>query len=173
MRAALLATALLCAAASPAGAERAAAPGTASRLLRYYGSAAGYRAVRRDVLAWHKTTVNGCVAFASTALRHIGLNIPLDARVDGETVSRLTRPFSRYLERNLGFVRVTDAGTLRPGDIAFTENADYPLHTFVFVSWVNQRRRIAQVIDNQGRLTARPLGGSRTVTPFAYALRPP
>jgi hypothetical protein len=159
-----------------ARAERAAAPpkpAIATQLLDYYASPAGYRLVRRDVLAWHKTTVNGCVAFASTALRHIGLDIPLDARVDGETVSRLTRPFSRYLEARLGFVRVTDAGALRPGDIGFTENAAYPLHTFVFHSWSDARRRVARVIDNQGRLVARPLGGTRTVTPFAYALRPP
>lgn len=59
-----------------------------ARLHRYYGTRAGYDRVTRDVMKWHKTALNGCVAFASTALRQIGVDIPIDAKIDGFKVSR-------------------------------------------------------------------------------------
>src|SRR5688500_17370753 len=58
-------------------------------LRRYYASKAGYRAVKADVLRWHKTTRNGCVAFASTALRHVGVEIGERDTIDGEGISRI------------------------------------------------------------------------------------
>jgi hypothetical protein len=111
-------------------------PDVPARLHAYYGTVAGYQKVHRDVMAWHKTTRNGCVAFASTALRHIGIAIPFDVRKDGFSVSRITGAFSRYLSEDLGWERIGSADQLRPGDVVFTVDAPccpgYPAHVMVF-----------------------------------------
>lgn len=149
--------------------------GTADDLLASYASKRGYSEVKREVLAWHGTTKNGCVAFASTALRKIGVDVPLDAEMDGEKVSRLTLPFVKWLERELHWTRITDVNALEPGDLVFTENAEYPWHVFVFHSWKSEKKRVARIIDNKGRLKSRPVLGdeARDITPMAYALRAP
>jgi hypothetical protein len=142
------------------------------RLVEYYSKPVNYRRVRRDVLSWHKTTRNGCVAFVSTALRHIGYAVPLDGKRSGFGVSRITFAFSAYL-RELGWKRITSTVELLPGDIVFTTG--YPDHVFVFHSWSHQRRGLARVIDNQGHLKKRslnPSAGSDTAA-FSYALRLP
>ncbi|HEY3357120.1 MAG TPA: hypothetical protein VGQ83_27975 [Polyangia bacterium] len=146
-----------------------------TRLLAYYGQPQNYRKVKADVLSWYGTTKDGCVAFASSALRHIGVAVSRDGDYDGERVSLQTRPFSLYLERELGWRRVTAALALRPGDVVFTREPDYPWHTYVFVRWKRRAQRIAWVIDNQGFTHVRAvLGpGSGHWTPFAYALRSP
>src|SRR5688572_28335332 len=76
-----------------------------AELLRYYAKERHYRAVKKDVLEWHKTTKNACVAFVSEALRHIGVAIPRDGKIDGAGVSRITLAFSRHLEDELGWTR--------------------------------------------------------------------
>ena len=158
--------------ASPAGAESVEVSDGA-RLADYFGTKKGYRAVKRDVLAWHKTTRNGCVAFASTALRHIGIAVPIDEKRDGWGVSRITFTFSDYLTGDLSWQRIEDPAALLPGDLVFTAGA--PDHVFVFHSYKSKRRLIARAIDNQGRQTGRqlqPRAGSTTAA-FAYALRAP
>jgi hypothetical protein len=147
------------------------------RLRTYYGSAAGYRAVKADVLRWHKTTRNGCVAFASTALRHVGVDIAEAGKVDGEGVSRITRVFVQYLEHDLGWDRITDSAQLAPGDLVFTTDVvpGYPAHVVMFDGWADRKRELARVIDNQGfkrRRAMHPAAGS-TIDPFAFALRAP
>jgi hypothetical protein len=154
-----------------------------AKLLAWYGKRAHWKKVRRQVLKWHGTTSNACVAFLSTAMRDVGLDVPRDAQVDGESVSRLTRPFSRWLEEHLGWSRISELGDLAPGDVVFTEHAEYPWHVFVFDAWVDEDARIALVLDNHGFLKRRPLLGDEAgqadvdngagVTPFAYALRAP
>ena len=166
MRAVLVLLALLVAA--PAHAETA-----GDRLIHWYGKKAHWKQVKKDVLRWHKTTRNGCVAFVSSALRRIGEDVPLDAEVDGERVSRLTRPFSLWLEDHLGWTRIDDPDDLQPGDIVFTEQAEYPWHVFVFHSWKDRDARRARILDNQGFLKVRPLDGADDIEPFAYALRAP
>ena len=168
MRAALVAV-LLLATAAPARAD------TATELVEWYGTKKHYRSVKKEVVGWHKTTKNACVAFVSTALRRIGVDVPRDAEVDGEKVSRLTRPLSIWLEDRLGWQRIDDVDALLPGDVVFTENAEYPWHVYVFHSWKDADARIARVIDNQGLLNERDVLGSGegNFTPFAYALRAP
>jgi len=172
MRRMLAIVAVVAGLAGPAAAREG---GLAQRLLDHYGTRAGYKAVKADVMGWFGTTKNGCVAFLSTALRQVGVAVPRDDKYDGERVSLLTRPLSLYLERELGFRRVDDARELRPGDVAFTEHSDYPWHVYVFVSWKDKGKLIANVIDNQGATHPRYLfsSGSHNWTPFAYALRPP
>jgi hypothetical protein len=148
-------------------------------LHAYYGTRAGYAKVSRDVLAWHGTRQNGCVAFASTALRHVGVAIPIDGKIDGLGVSRITRSFSRFLVEELGWLRVEALDELRPGDLLFSTDAPccpgYPNHVAMFDGWADARRAVAQVIDNQGFHVARPLihSDGSDVDGFAYALRAP
>lgn len=162
-------------AAGDAAAERKATTG--ETLARYVASATNDRAVRREVKRWHHTMTNGCVAYASTALRHVGVEIDQNGKLDGDGISRLTRGFSRHLEDKLGWSRVTDAAELRAGDLVFTIDVvpEYPAHVFVFHGWVDRRRKIARISDNTGHKKARPLfpapGGD--IDPFAYALRAP
>ncbi len=158
-----------------AGPAAAGGPGreTGRRLVDYYGTRAGYERVRRDVLAWHKTTRNGCAAFASTALRHIGVAVPRDQKIDGWGISRITFALSAYLEKELGWRRVRDARLLRPGDLVFTTG--YPDHVFVFRRWRDRARGVASVLDNRTFAGDRPLfpAAGSDVSGFAYALRPP
>jgi hypothetical protein len=163
----LLAAGPSVASASPAGA----------RLHRYLSRADNDRAVRREVLTWHRTMRNGCVAFASTALRRIGVAVPERGLRGGEGVSRITRAFSHFLEEELGWRRVARARDLEVGDLVFTTDAPccpgYPAHVFVFAGWKSRARGVALATDNQGRRRARRLAGGGALDPFAYALRPP
>lgn len=161
---------LVCLLAAPARADD-----LNARLVGWYGQKQHYRQVKREVLAWHKTTKNACVAFVSTALRDLGVDVPLDAEVDGESVSRLTRPLSLWLEDHLGWTRVLEVDDLRPGDVVFTEQPEYPWHVYVFHSWSDEGDHLARVLDNQGFLNVRDVLGTGpgNFTPFAYALRAP
>lgn len=149
-----------------------------ARLAAYYGSRRGYRAVRADAMAWHGTTRNACVAFASTALRHLGVHVPRRDADGSERTSRLTAPFVAYLEQALGWARLDDIAALAPGDLAFTTDAPccpgYPAHVVVFARWHQPRRHVAIVIDNGGRGRRRPMLGdaARDLDAFAFALRP-
>jgi hypothetical protein len=130
-------------------------------------------------MTWHKTALNGCVAFASTALRHVGVAIPVDGKIDGQGVSRITRSFSRYLTEQLSWTRAENMDELKPGDIVFTTDAPccegYPNHVMMFDGWSNRAKSIALVVDNQGFHTARPMipAAGSDIDGFAYALRPP
>ncbi len=162
---------LVCALLLLAGPAR--ADGLTEQLFGYFSHKQNYKQVRRDVLEWHGTTRNGCVAFVSTALRNVGMDIPVRGKRDGWGVSRITFALSDYLEEEHGWTKMADVAELVPGDIVFTDG--YPDHVFVFHSWNNERKRIASVIDNQGFAIRRPMHpkpGS-DVAAFSYALRPP
>ena len=163
-------------AAAPARAD---SPSTGAAQAAHLASRAHDRAIRADVLGWHHTMSNGCVAYASTALRHVGVEIPVDGKIDGQGVSRITRSFSRYLVEELGWTRVESIDELRVGDMLFSTDAPccpgYPNHVSMFDGWSQRRKKIALVVDNQGFHIARPLVHSTgsDVDGFAYALRPP
>jgi hypothetical protein len=165
--------------ASPAPAGADAPPSIPALLHKHYGTRTGYAKVTRDVLAWHGTRQNGCVAFASTALRHAGVEIPIDGKIDGHGVSRITRSFSRFLVEELGWVRIEALDELRAGDLVFSTDAPccpgYPNHVMMFDGWSDARRAIAWVIDNQGFHVARPLipAEGSEFDGFGYALRAP
>jgi len=156
-----------------------ATPDPNTRLHDTYGTRSGYATVTRDVLKWHKTRANGCVAFASTALRHAGVAIPMDVFIDGLNVSRITGAFSSYLTGELGWTRIEDLDELRPGDLAFSTDAPccpgYPNHVVMFDGWVNRDKAIARVVDNNGFHIARPMihAEGSDIAGFAYALRAP
>lgn len=150
-----------------------------TKLHKYYGTSAGYARVTADVLKWHGTRQNGCVAFASTALRHVGVEIPIDGKIDGLGVSRITRSFSRYLVEQLGWTRIEALDELRAGDVMFSTDAPccpgYPNHVAMFDGWARRAARVAWVVDNQGFRIERPLvrAEGSDVDGFGYALRPP
>jgi hypothetical protein len=148
------------------------APELGEQLASYYGKANNYRRVKRDVLRWHKTTRNGCVAFASTALRHLGVTIPQDLKRGGFGVSRITFAFSAYLEEK-GWSRSDDFAELSAGDLVFTTG--FPDHVFVFHSWSDTKKQRVKAIDNTGRMHSRSLfpREGHAHSPFAYFLRSP
>ena len=137
---------------------------------KYYR--AHYGDIKRDVLAWHGTSRNGCVAFASTALRHAGIAIPQDVKRLDANVSRITYAFSDYLEHDLGWARSEDVATLQPGDLIFTTG--WPDHVYVFASWHDRKHTIVDAIDNNANVHTRPVAGDVTLdlAAYAYALRP-
>lgn len=171
MRAAVIAI-LLVMATSVAAEPNARAPTTLAAHLR---GRAHDRAIRAEVLAWHHTMRNGCVAYASTALRHVGVAIPERGMLDGDGVSRLTRGFVRYLEGELGWRRITDGAALVPGDLVFTTDVipEYPAHVFIFLGWRSRARQVAVIADNTGYRKARPLAAGGDRDGFAFALRAP
>jgi hypothetical protein len=164
--------------ATPAAADSKAADLT-TRLHRYYGTRTGYAKVQHDVMEWHKTAQNGCVAFASTALRHVGVAIPIDGKKDGQGVSRITRAFARYLAEDLKWTRIEAPDELRPGDVVFTTDAPccpgYPSHVMMFDGWSRRNHTVARFVDNQGFDVARPMvqRPNSDLEGFGYALRPP
>jgi hypothetical protein len=151
---------------------------TRQRLFDFYSKRENYNQVFSDVLKFYPTgRSNGCVAFMSSALRRVGVNIPLGVYIGGESVSLVTKPFSRYLTETLGWIRIDDVNSLQPGDVVMTEDdrryPGYPAHTYMFHSWSDRSAGIGWVIDNQDFTHERNVFGygSYNFTPFAYALR--
>lgn len=156
--------------------------GTHARLSEQYSSHGGYNAVRSAVRRFYPPDRdNGCVAYMSEALRQVGVPVPKTADASGSSISLVTKPFSNYLEHQLGWQRITSAADLRPGDVCFTRDnpshPGYPAHTFMFQGWKDQARGIAWVVDNQDNVHPRNIHvddfGNYNFTPFRYALRSP
>lgn len=150
-----------------------------TKLFNFYSQRVNYNKVYDNVMGWFGTRTNGCVAFMSTALRMIGVDVPQNGYLDNEPVSLVTRPFSRYLEEKLGWKRFTNPNDLRPGDVVFTQTAPndpgYPAHTYMFHSWSNKAASVAWVVDNQDFTHLRNIqeSGTFNFTPFDYGLRAP
>lgn len=148
-------------------------------LSDFYTNESNYRQVYRNVMSWFGSTTNGCVAFASTALRFLGVNVPQNGIWNGERVSLLTKPFSAYLQDKLGWTRITQSKELLPGDLVFTVDEPkapgYPAHVFMHVGYEDSARLISLAVDNQGFTHPRALAGDvkKDYSAFAYALRSP
>ncbi len=154
----------------------------AQRLLATYGTQSGYNKIEGNVLGWYGEKREGCVAFASSALRSIGESVPLAALRGDDAISIVTKPFVEYLTETLGYQKIEDLNLAQPGDIGVTVEdkraPGYPTHVYVFAQWESKSGKIARVIDNQGFRHLRPMGrstDSRFVDkdPTAYFLRPP
>lgn len=152
---------------------------TGSDFNSFFSDESNYRNVYRSVISWFGSTSNACVAFASTALRMMGVNVPQNGIWNGERLSLLTRPFSNYLESKLGWIRITDSRDLEPGDLVFTVDEPkapgYPAHVFMHSGYADDARGISWAIDNQGFTHTRALAGDlkKDYSAFAYALRWP
>lgn len=154
--------------------------GANRKLLAFYGVRSNYDSVFEDVLSFYPAgRRNGCVAFMSSALRRTGISVPISGYINGESVSLVTKPFAQYLQDRLGWIKITAANNLQPGDVVLTEDdaryPGYPAHTYMFYGWSSQRNGIGLVIDNQDFIHERNIFGYGTYnfTPFAYALRSP
>lgn len=147
------------------------------KLFNFYTQPKNYEAVKKEVLDWTGMTKDMCVAYISTALRNSGTPIPRNEKIDGYSVSLVTRSFSRYLLERLKWKKFTSMSDLRPGDVVFTKDDDkypgFPAHTFMFQSWQDEKLGVAFAIDNQGFTHLRYLNGSKEHTAYAYALRAP
>lgn len=157
-------------------------PSTSSinaKLFAYYSVRANYNKVYDSVMGWYGTTSNGCIAFMSEALRQVGVAVPKKSGLGGEPISLVTKPFSYYLEHNLGWKRINKASDLLPGDVVFTIDAprwpSWPAHTYMFHSWADKANGTGRVVDNQAFTHNRNIFGygSYNFSPFAYALRAP
>lgn len=151
------------------------------RLASLYTTRSIYDAVEKNVLTWYGERHEGCVAFASTALRFTGVPIPSDALIESDSVSIVTRPFVRYMLDNLRYQKIDDLDDARPGDIGVTAPdpafPDYPTHVYVFAGWHSREELLALVVDNQGFMHPRPLRKSgdpqfADKDPTAYFIRP-
>lgn len=150
------------------------------QLSEWYGQYKNYNTIVQDVKSFYPALrYNGCVAFMSAALRRLGVDIPI-ASHDPESPSLVTRPFSRYLEKQHGWMRIHNASALAAGDVVFTRDnpsyPGYPAHVYMFHSWSNKAFGIARVIDNQDFMHERNIYDNDVgfnFTPFAYALRAP
>jgi hypothetical protein len=154
----------------------------AQRLLATYGTQSGYNKIEGNVLDWYGEKREGCVAFASSALRSIGEPVPLAELKGDDAISIVTKPFVDFLTDTLGYQRIENLDNAQPGDIGVTVEdkraPGYPTHVYVFAQWESKADKIARVIDNQGFRHLRPMGRStdpRFVDkdPTAYFLRPP
>lgn len=148
------------------------------RLLSFYTNKSNYDVVAKEVWQWTGLKKDTCVAYMSTALRHSNVFIPRDVKIEGYSVSLVTRAFSKYLQNTYGWKKVTSMDDLKPGDIVFTKDhpqyPGFPWHTYMFQSWHDVSKKIALAVDNQGFTHERFVGpGNPEHTPFAYALRAP
>lgn len=145
----------------------------------YYSNLDNYNLIYRNVMSWYGSTTNGCVAFASTALRFLGVNIPQNGIWNGERISLLTKPFADYLEYKLGWIVVMDSSRLKPGDLVFTVDEPkapgYPAHVFMHAGYADSARTLSLAVDNQGFTHPRALAGDvvKDYSAFAFALRSP
>lgn len=152
---------------------------SASAFADYFSHEPNYNKIYWNVMGWFGSTRNGCVAFASTALRFLGAPLTIDQVYNGERVSLLTRPFSAYLEQRMGWTRITSSKHLKPGDLVFTVDEPtapgYPAHVFMHNGYVDSAKTISWAVDNQDFTHERALSGDKQkdYSAFAYALRSP
>ena len=126
--------------------------------------------LKREAVSIVGSSENTCVAFASAALRAIGIQVPNSMTV--------TKPFKEYLESDVNCVSVNNANDLMPGDLCFTEDhasfPTYPAHVYIFIEWRDlDSTADAMVVDNQGEIHLRNVTRRGPRTPFRFALRLP
>lgn len=141
-------------------------------LFDYYSVRSNYDSVDADVMGWFGTHTNGCAAFCSTALRHIGVNVPHTNGTNGYNISTVAQSLADWLEQQ-GWERITDVNLILPGNIVVTQDdIEYPgfaAHIWVTATKVNEGFSMA--IDNQGFMYNRNVSAQGPKTPWKYALR--
>ncbi len=89
---------------------------------------------------------NTCAITVSEALRRLGIDIPVSTiRTNQVEAQLVARGWKREMNLNL----------LQPGDICFTTDkygnllGGHSTHTFIFMSWANQKKTLMNICDNQ------------------------
>lgn len=126
-------------------------------LEAYYSVFDNYLKVWDDVARWFapindgQITRNGCVAFLSTAMRKIGLGIPIQGSINGKGISINTEGFEAFVRDRLGWVKIQNASDLRAGDTVISEDRfpGHPDHVYMFHGWQDKVHSVGWVIDNQ------------------------
>lgn len=146
------------------------AGGWNKKIVDYYSVKANYDKVHTDVMGWYGTTKNGCVAFMSTAMRHVGVSISKSEKLDGNSVSLWVPSFSKFMEQKLQWIKFDKHEFLEPGDVVISEGF---AHTYMFQGWKNQAKGLGLVVDNQGFTHERNIFGygSGNFTPWKWAFR--
>lgn len=114
---------------------------------------------------------NACAAFATTALRSYGVDIPY---IEWATTVADTLA-------SMGWQRVSDYGKLLPGDLVFTRDAQTDVdgqatHVWVFTGYApgySSSIEAGFAIDNQGNLYHRALNNPANADSFWFAYRHP
>lgn len=141
------------------------------KLFDFYSVKKNYDAVYNDVMDWfvNHSTENACAAFCSTALRHLGLDIPFGP------VSLLAQGLADHLITR-GWKKITSGPDLLPGDVIVTQDAPsdpgYAAHIWVLGSKMDSSG-FGVAIDNQGFLYRRNITAAGPKTPWHYGLRAP
>lgn len=161
----------------PHAEERPAAGGGKLRekLFAWYSQPANYQRVHDEVVSLRgearyggvRTTTNGCVAFVTTAMRHVGYDIDRNLMHAGAFVWLYIPSLLWHLEGSRGWHREVAMEELVPGDVFFSKDNGSINHVMMFHSWIDART--ANVIDNQGFTHLRDLTGGRK-SPYAFTL---
>lgn len=143
----------------PVGAEPINDSNLGSQLADFYND--NYSRIKRQV----GFTINACSAFATTALRLFGLNIPYEEWA----------PSLRSYVARRGWKRVTDRSQVLPGDLVFTRDERTAIdqltnHVFI-VERVNGDGTVI-ALDNQGKSYVRSLYGTAKHSEMWDAYRP-
>lgn len=116
----------------------------AARLVSFLSTGNNVQQTENQAVSLHYgDQTNNCVYFSSTALRSIGINVPI--------WMENTKHYVPYIT-SLGWTRTSDVNQLYPGNICFTvpDGSGYPTHTYVFMGWVDPNDHTkAYVADNQ------------------------
>jgi hypothetical protein len=142
------------------------------KLYEYYSVRGNYNAVYDDVEQWFapkndgSATHNGCAAFCSTAIDHIGVDVPHTMMAQSLADILIAR----------GWRKVTNPSLVKRGFILVTQdNPEYPgyaAHIFVLGSSIDVHG-YALAIDNQGFMYRRNITVTGAKTPWQYALECP
>jgi hypothetical protein len=155
----------------------------AAAFATWYATKENYDAVSRDVISWFGQTKIGCVAFLSTALRFMGVALPVNGIYEGDLLSLDTKPFVNHLLNELHWQKIENLAEGKPGDIGVTVDDSvfrgYPTHVYMLSRWISQPESVVEVIDNQGfahprTLQTTPANISKygEFDPTAYFIRP-
>ena len=89
-----------------------------------------------EAVNYHGSIMDNCVYWMSSLLRNLGEKIPTSMGSTGN--------FSEWLLHH-GWTNHQGINGVQPGDICFAGFT----HTFIFVSWYNKEKGLANVTDNQ------------------------
>ena len=108
-----------------------------TKLYEYMTSSKNQAKIDKEAIRLHGgIKSNNCIFFVSSALREVGVDIPMST---GYTVS---------LENQLrqkGWKKHVDLNNLQKGDVAFCGKA----HVYIFMGWADKKQMMAYIVDNQ------------------------
>ena len=105
-------------------------------VIHYIDNANNRENAWHEAIRIHGTKKNNCTFYLSSLLRGAGINVP--------TSIGYTTNLGDWLGQN-GWTKNTNMNNLKPGDIVFSGD----VHAYIFLSWANKDKLIANVNDEQ------------------------